>query len=154
MTEIIFKEESYKIIGSCFEVYNELGPGYLEAVYQEALSVEFTKQNIPFVAQGEMNVFYKGIELKKKYYPDFRCFDIIILEIKAEENLYYTPILLSSQDENNKLKCNNPSDFWMMSTYDYEFVSAIHHENINGTQFHPEKSQDAGYELLKKFAQL
>ena len=87
MTEIIFKEESYKIIGSCFEVYNELGPGYLEAVYQEALSVEFTKQNIPFVAQGEMNVFYKGIELKKKYYPDFRCFDIIILEIKAEENL-------------------------------------------------------------------
>ncbi|MEW6506988.1 MAG: GxxExxY protein [Bacteroidota bacterium] len=87
MTEIIFKEESYKIIGSCFEVYNELGPGYLEAVYQEALSIEFTKQNIPFVAQGEMNVFYKGIELKKKYYPDFRCFDIIILEIKAEENL-------------------------------------------------------------------
>jgi len=87
MTELIFKEESYKIIGSCFEVYNELGPGYLEAVYQEALSIEFTKQNIPFVAQGEMNVFYKGIELKKKYYPDFRCYENIVLEIKAEENL-------------------------------------------------------------------
>ncbi|MEW6506976.1 MAG: hypothetical protein AB1432_04430 [Bacteroidota bacterium] len=64
--------------------------------------------------------------------------------------LYYYP----AQDENNKLKCNKPSDFWMMSTYDYEFVSAIHHENINGTQFHPEKSHDAGYELLKKFAEL
>lgn len=87
MTELIFKEESYKIIGSCFEVYNELGPGFLEAVYQEALSIEFTKQNIPFVAQGEMNVFYKGIELKKKYYPDFRCYENIVLEIKAEENL-------------------------------------------------------------------
>ena len=49
MTEIIFKDQSYKIIGCCFEVFNELGPGFLEAVYQEALTIEFTKQDVPFV---------------------------------------------------------------------------------------------------------
>jgi len=87
MTDLIFKDESYKIIGCCFEVYNELGPGFLEAVYQEALSIEFAKQNIPFMPQAEMNIYYKGILLKKKYYPDFLCYDDIVLEIKAEENL-------------------------------------------------------------------
>lgn len=86
MADLIFKEEAYKIIGSCFEVYNELGPGFLEAVYQEALYIEFQKQGIPFTAQAEMNIFYKGIQLKKKYYPDFLCYDEIILEIKAMEN--------------------------------------------------------------------
>jgi len=87
MTDLIFKDESYKIIGCCFEVYNELGPGFLEAVYQEALSIEFAKQNIPFMPQAEMNIYYKGILLKKKYYPDFLCYDEIVLEIKSEENL-------------------------------------------------------------------
>jgi glutamine amidotransferase len=52
------------------------------------------------------------------------------------------------------LKCDNPSDVWMTSTYEYDFVSAIHHDNIYGTQLHPEKSHDAGFELLKRFAEL
>ena len=52
------------------------------------------------------------------------------------------------------LKCNDPSDIWMMTTYEYEFVSAIHRNNIYGTQFHPEKSHDAGYELLKRFTEV
>jgi len=52
------------------------------------------------------------------------------------------------------LKCNNPSDIWMTTTYDYEFVSAIHHGNIYGTQFHPEKSHDVGNSFLKKFLEL
>jgi len=51
-------------------------------------------------------------------------------------------------------KCNNASDIWMTTSYDYEFVSAIHYDNIYGTQFHPEKSHDAGNEILKKFAEL
>lgn len=51
------------------------------------------------------------------------------------------------------LKCNNPADVWMTTVYDYEFVSAVHHKNIYGTQFHPEKSHDAGFRLLKKFAE-
>jgi len=52
------------------------------------------------------------------------------------------------------LKCNNYSDIWTTTEYDYEFISAIHRDNIYGTQFHPEKSHDVGYELLKKFAEL
>ncbi|HCY74446.1 MAG TPA: imidazole glycerol phosphate synthase subunit HisH [Ignavibacteriales bacterium] len=52
------------------------------------------------------------------------------------------------------LKCNNPMDIWMTSEYDYEFVSAVHRDNIYGTQFHPEKSHDVGYALLKKFVEL
>lgn len=52
------------------------------------------------------------------------------------------------------LKCNNNSDIWMTTDYDYEFVSAVHRNNIYGTQFHPEKSHDVGYELLKKFAEM
>jgi len=87
MAELIFKEEAYKIVGCCFEVYNELGPGFLEAVYQEALSIEFQKQGVLFIPQAEMNIYYKGIQLKKKYYPDFLCYGDIVLEIKAEENI-------------------------------------------------------------------
>jgi len=52
------------------------------------------------------------------------------------------------------LKCNDEADIWMTSNYDYEFVSAVHKNNIYGVQFHPEKSHDAGFELLKKFAEL
>ncbi|MCH7973582.1 MAG: imidazole glycerol phosphate synthase subunit HisH [Bacteroidetes bacterium] len=67
--------------------------------------------------------------------------------------------VISSEDQfyfvhSYHLKCNNPSDVWMKTTYDYEFISAVHRNNIYGTQFHPEKSHDAGYELLKKFAEL
>ena len=87
MTELIFKEESYKIIGCCYEVYNELGSGFLEAIYQEALTLEFISENVPFIEFPEMNVFYKGEELRKKYYPDFLCFEDIIVEIKAINDL-------------------------------------------------------------------
>lgn len=87
MVDLIYKEEAYKIIGCCFEVHKDLGCGFLEAVYQEALAIEFINQKIPFAAFPEMVVHYKGIELHKKYYPDFLCFDGIILEIKAMETL-------------------------------------------------------------------
>lgn len=52
------------------------------------------------------------------------------------------------------IKCNDPKDIWMTTVYDYEFVSAVHKDNIYGTQFHPEKSHNAGIELLKKFANI
>lgn len=87
MVELIFKNEAYKIIGCCFEVHKELGHGFLEAVYQEALAMEFRAQGVPFSQFPEMNVWYKGVELKKKYYPDFLCFEKIIVEIKAVEDL-------------------------------------------------------------------
>ena len=82
-TDIIFKEESYRIIGACFDVYKEKGNGFLEAVYQECLAIEFAEQGIPFVEKLRIRLKYKGRELKQTYAPDFLCFDRIILEIKA-----------------------------------------------------------------------
>jgi len=87
MTELIFKEESYRIRGAVFEVYREMGCGFLEAVYQECLEKEFGKQGIPFVAQRELVLHYKGDQLEQTYTPDFICFDCIIVEIKAVKEL-------------------------------------------------------------------
>ena len=83
MNKIILKEESYKIQGAVFEVYREMGCGFLEAVYQECLEKELIKQNIPFVAQAELSLYYKGEKLKQTYKPDFICHNKIILELKA-----------------------------------------------------------------------
>lgn len=85
--EVIFKEECYRIMGACFEVYKDKGCGFLEAVYQECLEIEFELQNIPFQAQVELVLNFKGRRLKKGYTPDFVCFDKIVLEIKAVSKL-------------------------------------------------------------------
>ncbi len=82
MSKLIYKEESYQIIGKCFEVHNNLGPGFLEIVYKDALEYEFRKANIPFEREKEYVVNYKTITLPHKFYADFVVFDNIILEIK------------------------------------------------------------------------
>jgi GxxExxY protein len=76
-------ERTYKIIGAAIQVHKELGCGFLEAVYQEALGTEFSIQNIPFAPQPIVEIKYKGKALNKKYQPDFICFNEIIVEIKA-----------------------------------------------------------------------
>lgn len=81
--KIIYKEESYKIIGACFDVYKNMGCGFLEAVYQECLEIEFRRQNIPFIPQAEIVLEYRGTTLKQTYKPDFICFQKIIVELKA-----------------------------------------------------------------------
>jgi GxxExxY protein len=83
MEKILFKDESYKIIGACFEVYNHKGFGFTEPVYQECLQQEFLMQDIPFVAQPGIPMSYKGRRLNQRFVPDFICFGAIILEIKA-----------------------------------------------------------------------
>ncbi len=83
MDSLIYKEESYQIIGKCFEVYNNLGPGFLEIVYKDALEYEFNKSNIPFEREKEYIVNYKSVMLPHKFYADFVVFDKIILEVKA-----------------------------------------------------------------------
>jgi len=83
MDKIIYKEESYKIIGACLEVHKELGNGFLEAVYQEALEIEFINQGIPFEREKPLSINFKGHILKKKYTPDFVCYGKIIVELKA-----------------------------------------------------------------------
>lgn len=87
MSELIYPEESYKIMGACFEVYRQKGSGFLEAVYQECLEMELAEQGIPFVAQQKLSLIYKGRTLKQTYEPDFLCFGKIILEIKAVSSL-------------------------------------------------------------------
>ncbi len=86
-SEILFKEESFKIIGACFEVYNQMGSGFLEAVYQECLTMEFLDQDIPFIDQPHLHLKYKTKPLKQTYVPDFLCFDKIVVEIKAVKEL-------------------------------------------------------------------
>ena len=83
MTELIYKDEVYQIIGAAIEVHKELGCGFLEAVYQEALELELRRKNIPFISQPVVNLFYKDEQLQKKYLPDFICYDKIVVEIKA-----------------------------------------------------------------------
>lgn len=83
MAELIYKEESYALIGCCMEVYNVLGHGFLEAVYQEALDRELKRAGVPFRREVPLEIFYKGEPLNKNYFADFVCFDKIIIETKA-----------------------------------------------------------------------
>jgi len=81
--KIYRKEESGKILKACFEVHNELGNGFLEPVYQEALELEFKNQNIPYEREKLLPIMYKGHVLNKEYYADFVCYDSVVVELKA-----------------------------------------------------------------------
>ena len=83
----MFKEETYKIVGACFEVYRQKGCGFLEAVYQECLEIELRLQGIPFVSQKPLTLEYKGYPLHSTYVPDFICYDKIVIELKAVTEL-------------------------------------------------------------------
>jgi GxxExxY protein len=85
--DIVFKDESYRIVGACFEVYRDKGSGFLESVYQECLEIEFSHQAIPFVEKPRLHLNYKGQPLHHEYEPDFLCFNEIIVEIKAIKQL-------------------------------------------------------------------
>ena len=83
----MLKQEGYDLMGAAFEVYNELGYGMAEEIYQSALEVELQFRNIPFVAQAELDVFFKGQLLTPKYRPDLLVFDEIVVELKALKEL-------------------------------------------------------------------
>jgi GxxExxY protein len=85
--DYLYSDETYKIRGAIYEVYKEIGCGFLEAVYQECLEIEFELQGIPFESQQELDIEYKGRLLEKKYVPDFICYNKIIVEIKAIKEL-------------------------------------------------------------------
>lgn len=85
--KIIFKNESYDIIGAAMAVHSELGCGFTEPVYQEAFERELLLRNIPFEREKTFKVFYKGVELSKRFIPDFFCFGKIIVELKAVSDL-------------------------------------------------------------------
>ncbi len=85
--KLIYADESYLIKGACMDVYKTLGHGFLEAVYQECLEIEFRRQSIPFVAQPPLVLAYQGQPLRQTYKPDFVCYDKIIVELKAVSKL-------------------------------------------------------------------
>lgn len=85
--ELIYKDEVYAIIGAAMDVYNNLGPGFLEAVYQEAMEIETLARKIPALPEQKLYIQYKGLTLKKFYGADLICYEKIIVEIKAMEKL-------------------------------------------------------------------
>ena len=85
--ELIYRDECYKIVGGLMEVHREKGCGFLEAVYQECLEIEFDFLGIDAVPHKELRLFYREKELKQKFIPDFICYNKIIVEIKACSNL-------------------------------------------------------------------
>ncbi len=87
MREIIYRDESYKIIGACFEVYKQKGCGFTEPVYQECLALEFQLQGIPYLSQAVIELDYKGTRLEQTFRVDFVCFGAIVVEIKALSKL-------------------------------------------------------------------
>jgi len=87
MTKLLYKEEVYAIQGAVFEVYKEMGYGFLESVYQESMEKELIARGIPFETQKELHLTYKGETLKQTYKPDFICYDSIIIELKAVRDI-------------------------------------------------------------------
>ena len=85
--EFLYKKETFDIIGVAMEVHNELGPGFLEAVYQEAFEIELVNQNIPYEREKVLIIFYKKEKLKREFTADFFCFGKIIVELKALSSL-------------------------------------------------------------------
>jgi GxxExxY protein len=80
---VLYADEVFRIQGAIFEVYRTMGAGFLEAVYQECLALEFEARSIRFVAQRPLRLEYKGRALRQSYTPDFVCFDKIVIELKA-----------------------------------------------------------------------
>ena len=102
-SKIIYKDESYAIVGACMKVHRALGPGFLEAVYEEVVEKEFIVQNIPYKRQVKLDLYYEGVQLKKHYRVDFVCYDSIIVELKAVTQI---PSVFYMQLQ-NYLKCTN-----------------------------------------------
>lgn len=80
-------EQTFAILGAAMEVHRTLGPGFLEAVYQEAMAIEFTLRGIPFKREVELEIYYKDQKLNTFYRADFVCFDKIIVELKALDQM-------------------------------------------------------------------
>ena len=87
VSEILYRDEVFAIIGAAIEVHRALGPGFLEAVYQEALEIELRARSIPFENQKPLAIIYKNHRLQKGYIADLLCYDKMIVELKAIDQL-------------------------------------------------------------------
>ncbi|OQA29754.1 MAG: hypothetical protein BWY57_03228 [Betaproteobacteria bacterium ADurb.Bin341] len=121
--ELIYPQEAYAVIGACLEVYNVMGCGFLEAVYQKCLAREFMLREIPFEEQKRIPLSYKGHPLDQVYTPDFVCFGKIILEIKAEA-------LLVDSNRSQIINYLNATDFELGL-----LVNFGHHKTLEWERF-------------------
>ncbi|MBC8491580.1 MAG: GxxExxY protein [Candidatus Marinimicrobia bacterium] len=124
MTELFYKKEVFEIIGAAIEIHKVLGPGFLEAVYQEALAIEFGLRNIPFAEQPRQKIGYKGHRLKSCYVPDYICYDEIIVEIKAikrcseiEEAQIINALKATKKKVEILINFGEPSLYWKRYVY-------------------------------------
>ena len=88
MSNYLYKKESYAIIGAAMEVYNELGPGFLEIIYHDAIKIELAEQGIPFESEKPLHVYYRGHTLAHEYVADLICYDRILVELKAQKEIH------------------------------------------------------------------
>lgn len=124
MVDLIFKEESYKIIGACMEVHKKLGPGFLESVYSEALELEFNNVAISYEKEKKLPVFYEDKPLKKFFRADFVCFDSIIIELKATK-------FLIDADKKQTLNNVKATNFKLGLLVNFGELSLKYHRVIN-----------------------
>jgi GxxExxY protein len=87
LSKLLLGDETYQIVGAAMEVYYKLGTGFLEPVYQQALAIELKQRSILFEQEKRFQIDYKGTILEKEYVADFVCFDQVIVEIKALNQL-------------------------------------------------------------------
>ncbi|RZT96501.1 GxxExxY protein [Ancylomarina subtilis] len=87
MIDLLYKQESYAIVGACMAVHSQLGSGFLESVYSEALTKEFEKRKISFEREKRIEIYYDGNKINKYFKADFICCNSIIVEIKSKSCL-------------------------------------------------------------------
>src|ERR1700736_3197162 len=135
MTEIIYKKESYAIIGARFEVYNEKGCSFLEPVYHECLAIEFEYQRIPAISKPALTLSYRGHTLVQTYNPDFICYQKVVLELKTVSKLI---------DEHRAQLLNylNATGFELGLLLNFGHYPGLEHERIAKTQL-PKKKGDS-----------
>jgi GxxExxY protein len=127
MTELIYKKESYAIIGACFEVYNDKGCGFLEPVYQECLAIEFEYQGLPAIAKPSLTLIYLGRILAQTYQADFVCFEKIIVELKAVS-------VLTDEHRAQLLNCLHATGFELCLLVNFGHYPKLEYERIAKTQ--------------------
>ncbi|MBR3442716.1 MAG: GxxExxY protein [Bacteroidaceae bacterium] len=126
--QLIYKEESFKIIGAAMAVHRWLGCGFSEKVYQDALEQEFIAQNIPYSRETSIHAKYKGVTLKTEFVPDFICYDKIIVELKAQKEL-------EDQHRSQTINYVKIADFQLGLLINFGAPS-LEHERMLNVQYH------------------
>ena len=127
MMELIYNQESYVVVGACFEVYNEKGCGFLEPVYHECLAIEFEHQRIPAISKPSLTLSYRGRTLVQTYNPDFICFQKIVLELKTASKL-------ANEHRAQLLNYLNATGFELGLLVNFRHYPGLEYERIAKTQ--------------------